>query len=353
MTDHLPQYVEYGANPRYQPPFSIHGCRMYNFVLESDYSCQQALLDKCLNTPSGGAMDFRAVGRPGMSYVLLSFADLQHQSAREANLGWVVEREVDLWILGWETRKPFLSWFLPYIFVDSDAALITGRQDYGFPKRLGWFTFPSPNDPTTFSMETTVIPTYEPTTQAVRKPLIDIRQISAATSSTTYTTLEHLCSDVAHLLFDGHALSVERAQSARMTQTQGQPSGGIGALIRREISTLDNRIAQVGETLERDVIDIGKALGLGNIPLVFLKQFRDATYADRACYQGIIGTFFRVTNFVSARLLGDYEITLSDYPSAPIRQDLGLASGLLKPKLSFVLEFDFIAEPGAELWKAG
>jgi hypothetical protein len=124
-------------------------------------------------------------------------------------------------------------------------------------------------------------------------------------------------------------------------------------LVRQELEHLGEKIEQAGEAIERRMLNLGEELGLGNIPLVFLKQFRDVTYSDRACYQAIIASFCKLTGFSSAHFLGDYQITLFDYPSDPIRQDFGFPEGPLKPKLSFYLEYDFVVEPGRELWKAG
>ena len=353
----LPAYVEFGANPRYQPPFLVQGCRMYNFVLAADYERLRALFAKCLNTPSGGAVDFWPVGLPGLAYVLFSFVDMQRESSRDANLGWVREREFAIWMLGWDLKSWRFSWFIPYIFVDSDAALIVGRQDYGFPKRLGWFTFPQNEaNPEVFSLETLVIPQYDPNTQAVRKPLIEIRPSGEGKSkelTRAFAGFTEMCREVADRVFDGHLLSVERSPDKLTGQKPGRTSAGIVNLVRQEFQHLGKEIEQTGEAIERRLVNIGEALGLGNIPLVFLKQFRDAAYADRACYQAIIAALCKLTGFTSAQLLGDYEITLCDYPSDPIRQDFGFPAGPLKPKLSFCLEYNFIVEPGNELWRAG
>ncbi len=62
-------------------------------MLEADYDRLQALFSQCLNTPSGGAVDFWPVGLPGLCYVMLNFVDMQRESSREANLGWVTEKE--------------------------------------------------------------------------------------------------------------------------------------------------------------------------------------------------------------------------------------------------------------------
>lgn len=353
----LPQYVEFGGNPRYQAPFTIQGCRMYNFVLAADYQKLHALFSKCLNTPSGGAVDFWPVGLPDSAYVLFSFVDMQHQSAHEPTLGWIREQEFTIFVLGVDlnslhNRDTLLAFFIPYIFVDSDAALIVGREDYGFPKRLGWLTFPPPQAaPTAFSLDTLVIPGTTPDTQAERRRLIDIRSTGEGKlqdRAREFTSFAEMSHEVANRVFDGHLLSIAHPSSPASTPGMKPSSGGIMQMIRRELATVESAIEHVGEHL---LIDIGKEIGLG-VPLVFLKQFRDTQVPDRACYQSIVASSFELTKFTSARLLGDYQITLCDYPSDPIREDFGFPQGPLTPKLSFYVEYDFIVPPGHELWRA-
>lgn len=326
----LPQYVEFGANPRYQGPFTIKGCRMYNFVVAANHEKLRALFAKCLNTPSGGVVDFWPVGLPDLSYVLFSFVDMQHQSAREPTLGWIREQEFTIFALGLDFNSlrngdRSFAFFIPYIFVDSDAALIVGREVYGFPKRLGRLTLPpgdaAPTVPTIFSLDTLVIPGNTPETEAICKRLIEIRPTGDGKPKPhegVFTSLEDLTREVAKRMF-----------------------GGPITILRR-----------LEEHLEEHLIDIGKETGLG-VPLVFLKQSRDSEFQDRACYQSIVASSFQLTGFKGAGFLSDYQITLYDYPSDPIREDFGLPQGTLTPKLGFYVDFDFNVPPGRELWRAG
>jgi hypothetical protein len=317
----LPRYVEFGGNPRYQAPFTVKGCRMYGFFVPAAFTRLCELFSKCLNTPSGGAVEFLPVGLPDFAYVLFSFVDMQHQSAREPELGWVREREFTIFVPGVDLKclrngDKASGLFIPYIFVDSDAALIVGREAYGFPKRLGGLTFPPPEDPAMFALDTLVIPGTTSQTEAVTKHLVEIRSTAAKAADADVRIIpgfEELCHEIAHRVFGG---------SIALTKA------------------------------DEFLVDVGKELGLG-VPLVFLKQVRDAAVQDRASYQAIVASSFQLTGFGGAKLLGDYAITLNDYPSDPIREELGLPAGVLNPKLSFCVEFDFIVPPGRILWQSG
>ncbi|MGC1679287.1 MAG: acetoacetate decarboxylase family protein [Candidatus Binataceae bacterium] len=317
----LPAYVDFGANPRYQAPFTIQGCRMNNFVVAADFEKLRALFSNTLNKPSGGAVDFWPVGLPGFTYVLFSFVDMRHQSAREPTLGWIREQEFTVFVPGFDFNAlrngdRGFAFFIPYIFVDSDAALIVGRETYGFPKRLGSVSLPpAQGAPTFFALDTLVIPGATPDTEAVSRRLIEIHSVGEGKPedrSVVFRDFESMCKQIADRVFGG---------PIKITQA------------------------------EEHLLDIGRELGLG-VPLVFLKQLRDTALQDRACYQSIVASSFSLTAFNGGGLLGDYEITLSDFPSDPLREELGLSTGVLRPKLSFHVEYDFIVPPGHELWRA-
>jgi hypothetical protein len=91
----------------------------------------------------------------------------------------------------------------------------------------------------------------------------------------------------------------------------------------------------------------------GRVPMVFLKQFRDVTNPDLACYQAIVEAPCRMVNFGGGGLIHrDLDVTVHDFASHPIRRDLGLAEGPLRPVLSFWCEFDFEIGYGSEIWRS-
>ena len=90
----------------------------------------------------------------------------------------------------------------------------------------------------------------------------------------------------------------------------------------------------------------------GTFPLVGLKQFRDITQSDRACYQAITDAPMKIVDFHQGGLLGEYVVNFGDLESEPIRQDLGLPPGPIRPLLSAWLRYDFRLDAGVELWNA-
>src|SRR5205814_1658396 len=87
------------------------------------------------------------------------------------------------------------------------------------------------------------------------------------------------------------------------------------------------------------------------VPLVFLKQFRDAGSDGRAVYQAILETPSIVTRFKGIRLMDEYQFTIvNQLDSYPLTTDLGLVDQ--KPLVSFKLEMDFVLQEGREVWNA-
>jgi hypothetical protein len=76
---------------------------------------------------------------------------------------------------------------------------------------------------------------------------------------------------------------------------------------------------------------------------VFLKEIRDVAEPDYAAFQAIVEVSAIGTNFHGGAIYSDaYDINIEICDSHPIRTELGLAAtGPIRSKLSFVIEFDF------------
>ena len=85
------------------------------------------------------------------------------------------------------------------------------------------------------------------------------------------------------------------------------------------------------------------------VPLVFLRQFRDISDATKACYQSIVETNGVVTKFRGGDLLGQYDINISHLDTLPIESDLGLAVST-SALGSFRVEVDMTFQSGKEIW---
>ena len=148
----MPYYVERGGEVSLCPPGVAMGTRAYCFVLEADRTKLAEMFDRYLNEPSMGAVHYEPVG----SLVILMFANIPHLSATlppDVRMGYMVEREVAVWTLGYDTVRDQFSMFNPYMIVNHPWAMAMGREVYGFPKQLGVVTLPDDGKPDKYALD--------------------------------------------------------------------------------------------------------------------------------------------------------------------------------------------------------
>ena len=80
------------------------------------------------------------------------------------------ERDFGVWIpvVKYEGGKPGkIGWYLPYVFVDNVAAMVTGREVFGFFKQTATLAMPpAPAAPGAFSIDALVIQKFSPESEA-------------------------------------------------------------------------------------------------------------------------------------------------------------------------------------------
>ncbi|MEA5552789.1 hypothetical protein VB713_17745 [Anabaena cylindrica UHCC 0172] len=333
-----PQYVEQADGQAFNQPYEIKGTTMYGFAIEASMSKLQDVCDKYLNNPSNGELEYR----PVMSHVILTINNLD--SLRSINppdyeKGTVQEQEVVFWMLtvvGKKVGPVFvaerLAWFIPYIYVNNATPLVSGREVYGFFKQFGTVQMPKIDQPPDlFTLDTLVFKEFTPETKAIEARLLEVRRISQEgkhPAIKTWGNFEEAISAIANLLFEKN-----------------------------------NEITVPGLGLPFNLLDY---LVKKIVPLVNLKQFRDAEDSRRACYQALIESPMQLQTFHGGKLLGfddfgdKFELTINKFASQPIVQDLGLHTGYspgsesiqIPIKLAFLLNFDFSFQNGTAVWQA-
>jgi hypothetical protein len=343
------EYVERGGEQTYRPPYSAEGVRFYSFLLEADPERLLAFLEKYVTVPSGGAVELA----PAAPYVLLSFTDLKclrSINPPDSSKGWTSEKEVSIFFLALDAKLQRLAWVCPYMFVDSGYAMASGREVYGFPKQIGWITLPQDGTQTSpLVLETMGIEHYSPESQQTRLRLIEVECPEAAGGKleSTWSGLSAMCWDIARLAI-GDAARVSVPASPSST---GSGKGLLGRILRalrflRRVIVQGERDVTLALHIAEEVVNV-------KAPILLLKQFRSSDQPGKASYQAIIQAFGRVTAFRGGGVLpGEYRVIISDPESEGIRQDLGLASGALTPKLAFWADLDFHLDEGTELWNA-
>jgi hypothetical protein len=324
-TGDLPEYIERGGDQTYAQPLMLAGTRFYGFIVEADTAALQALCDRYLNGPSGGQVHYR----PLVGRVMLGVADIAKitpMNPPDSRIGWIPEVDIAFWVpvVSVKQEGPIfvaerLAWFLPYVFVNNAWAFASGREIFGYPKALGNFEVPSGPD--------------------------DVRLVTVDTL--TFKTA-----------YSGAEAKVERLVECR--RTDNGPGGlsrvvsGIEEAAEVFFRTLvggDGSVTLPGLGVAVEVLDL---IVHHEMPLVFLKQFRDIADGARACYQAITEHEAHVTALRSGGLLaGDFRLSVFPFDSHPIVQELGLGGGQVDVQWGWYLDFDFIVENGRVIWQAG
>jgi len=87
-----------------------------------------------------------------------------------------------------------------------------------------------------------------------------------------------------------------------------------------------------------------------HIPLVFLKQFRDAQNTHKACYQRLIEAPLKVETFFEGGIfLNSYTLNIASLASHPLAQNLGLSGAEQKSTLGAWMQVDFVLGNGIEV----
>jgi hypothetical protein len=316
----LPDYVHHGGAQVFPQPYVADRVAYYGFILPADTAALQTnVCDRLFNLPSDGAVAFRPVG----GWVLLTYDRLGRLASADPaarDYGWFEEHEAAIWVLVEEQSSGRFYWAIPYIFVDNGYAVATGREIYGFPKAHGWIHVPATSEfASYFGAETLVLPEHHAYTQGERRPVLTTRLTDPG---------------------DG-AMGKTRTSVMDMAKAAGDVLRNDSA-IGIDDQTCKNIWAFLGDLFQRQV------------PMVFLKQFRDAAHPAKACYQAVVSTDIKMTGFHGGRLLtGTYTSQIPNYASHPIRRDLGLAEDAISARLSFYVHFDLRVETGTILWSAG
>ena len=305
-----PVFVERGSKQTFIPPYSARGVRLYGFPLRADPSRLQRLCDAALTAPTGGAIEFR----PLLPFVLLTFADIARLNSIEppdADVGWLPERDVALWMpvaARHRDGREQAAFYLPYLFVDSPQALLTGREVQGLRKELARVAM-GPDDRGPLSVETWVFARRSPDAEIEQREVLRVERSGGGGGAESWDDL-------------GDFL---RGAWRALRDPAGLPGGAVADLVS---DLLRGRVSCVAD-----------------------KQIRDVTDGTRAAYQAIVEVPMMVAGFRRGGLLpGRWRTTIADLASHPIASELGVAPGAETAGLW--LDFDFTVERGRTLFEA-
>src|SRR5260221_10070705 len=144
-----PRYIDPCGDPRkgalpVRPPFLMNGVTSRVFPLKANMARLTQFCDQYVNMDiPQDVVHFR----PAVPYVylmVLDYGSMSPASVQAQNVGWVAQHEVAFAVPleRWREEKGklvFKGWacVCPFIFVDDEMSLTTGREVYGWPKVIG------------------------------------------------------------------------------------------------------------------------------------------------------------------------------------------------------------------------
>jgi hypothetical protein len=300
-----------------QPPGYINNATSYCFGFDIDAAKAQKTVDYFLNEPAAGAVTYSVLG----STAMVTFMRAEKLLCAQV-VGWLPDSECAFWLplvgrTGKDGPERFVMWN-PYLAIDNSEGMVTAREAWGWRKFLGTVTMPDPGSPARFEATGRIYKTFNQDTEGVDETLVVLQQ------------------DAVLQLGEAVWLDLGAAFKAFMSMwTGGQPV-----------------LKAHGFEL---MIDLWKHFGGGrrNVPMVNLKQFRDAADFTRACYQAIIESSCTVVGEAKGGpLLGKYRLHITECASHRINEDLGIAQDAESTFGAWVT-MSFTADAGVEVWRAG
>ena len=356
------------------PPFDFDGVTLRVFPLRASLWHLQRFVDGYLNIVPPQVGRFRVP----LPFTYLQLINYGKMSVDAANLGWIAQREILFCIpLEWyrlvDGRYEFVDWAFvsPFIYVDNELSMTTGREVYGWPKSLAlfdrelddWMDDPRAS-PRLATASTTLFPAAYRGSKQVPRRFLQILQGAAPSPSRVlpdlgssflpWIAIPQLIRSSAALSRDGLSIL------ASMGVTRAQPYLGADAY------------AAMGKTLARDLDPRDPRMIFNTINL---KQFRSADSPESVCYQGVTNAKMDLKRFKSGGLLGDdrmvfgdpsggFRIELHDYTSTPSVGLLGIEACAERagpdgtritthePVLPFWMDVDMRYNPGETLaWR--
>lgn len=279
------------------------GVTAHAFGFAARRDAMQALVDKFLNAATGGKVKYEVIA----GQALVTFIDVQRCTSSVDTIGWVPGRESALWVplLEWTGLLPRLVLWSPYIYINYDIGMATGREVWGWSKVRGQIDVAGAGSGD-FTCSTTMFHPMGADTPGTFGPLFKV-------------------------------------------------AGPAQPAVTAQVASAGDAFAQVlAHLFDGSVHGLGK-LGFDmKASAVALKQFRDSLDPTQACYQAVCDSPVEVTKFGHLSFLdaSDYSLQITTADSHRIAQDfLGVTpSG---PVTSLPIEWavrtdgvDFEALPG-------
>ena len=296
----LPDYIEYGPRATFPPSFLAAGGRFVALVLEGGLAQIKALCDLYLNGPVEGRVKYAPLG----PYVVMMVGEFARQSSQATGFvdrGYASETAAVFWVplRATDASGTRLCLAAPYVFVDNELSLLCGREDFGYAKSLATFSPANGLGPNVtvkaFGGD------FAPESKADWFEVLNITAFGGSVVGTPWGTPQKVAADLV-------------------------------------------AIAAVGDDILNLVLELVEKLVEEKARHVFLKQFRDAKSAGKACYRCVVESPLAFRNPHVRALLQPWQVDVTSLSSHPITAELGVGSQ--STLLAFEIKMDLLVKTG-------
>jgi hypothetical protein len=320
MTD-LPAYVEFGGLASAPGPLQCDRTTLYVFGLRADRDRMEALCTRVFRDPTGGEVDYRPLG----DHVMVTFGVVG--AIRPAldpwhAMGAVREPQVGFWIPVARVREDddgdlegtHFGMFCAAMMLDNPISLLSGREDYGYPKTMGWSAMPPDDDLTQpFTLEVFGMD-FGDDQAPERRPLMELTPVGDALDDADLAV--------------GDLLEAGRWMKRLLIDDRDEVELGL-----------------------RFAADFAHAVARGTVDQVFLKQVRATVDGRHADLQQVVVAPAKTRNVRARQLRHDYDLVLHHLDSHPLHEELGIVERQ-RVTLAARMDFDFRIEAGRVAWAA-
>lgn len=298
------------------PPVTFSNVHAYAFGVDASRQAIQDLVDELLMPATEGMVEYSCP----VGAALITFNDVEHSASKVDQIGWMPAREAAIWVLLIEERKaPFpgirpVLW-APYMFIDIDLGLVSGREIWGWPKAMARVAVASdtPSSPAHFAVQTNIFRTFDPNLRGQVAELITV--------------------------------------TGTRPLLVGNPTWQTGADVVSEL------IGQFLSDLDEGLLKLVHLEPV--LPAIALKQFRETIDPTAICFRALVNAPCRFTRFGGGQQLHDnFTVAIETCASHAIAKDLlGIVpqsgSTRIPVRWAAALDFDFDAENGSTIVPPG
>jgi acetoacetate decarboxylase len=334
-------YIDRAAEVAFTSPSGFSNAKLYGFAVKADKALVHEMLARYISRPSldlGLRIDVHGTT---LDRVLFVFVDGErHQQKRGLNEfeGRHREQLFAILVLGYRLHPdPAPILFAPYVYASSTPGWRAEREIYGYPQQYGKVEIKPDRAeiPAELCARARIIERFAPDAMSEEKTFVRIRKDSSASGGGSLNALpkREIIEWIART-FKGKEVE---PLGHRAVNIVPRPKLGCTAADESFLERCSPSFRQPTVSEETRRVNLNEAVRSGDLRrMLFLKQFRDIVYSDRACYQAIVEASFEIDPDIKGFPLEGYVLELKDADSVPIRRELGIPTGDIVP-----VEFGF------------